>query len=1186
MNSHPHLSRRANVSRHTDFYCVGGTVPVDSASYVARTADEELFHYLLAGELCYILSSRQVGKSSLMVRTQKRLRKAGLIALKIDLQASGSTATAEQWYRGLVEQLEGELEKYTAEEYTEEKYIEDCPLAELLQTIWQQKAGLPPVQRFLLVLTGLATALPREQSLVLFIDEIDRVRTFAFNTDDLFAAIRSQYNARASDPEQRRATFCLIGAAAPASLIRDHEANAFNIGRFIALTDFTFEEAAPLATGLLPRRDEAGSVPNPEALILLRHILYWTAGQPYLTQVLCDYTASRFASEERLLPDGRSVARFCRELFFDVGQRSSADNLDYVRDSLLRTDLSRAALFERYRQILKGKYVADDPTDPYLVQLKLSGIVVENRRMGGRLMVRNPIYATLFNKRWMRENRLPEEERRLRQAFWSGVVRTTAISGTVILLLVSSVILVFKSWQRADREAEARRHLLYAIDMRSAQSALEQAHYVEAQALIGKQVPSPIDPKKDLRGFEWELLAGWSEGNATSRWPFPTGSFPTVPRVAAFGKDGTLLYSTSDGRIYLAQRKGSAPLSSRMLAGPFAGGAVTVIAPAPNREEALVGTEHGICYLVRYGTTSCSVRALKSAFQQPHDRSITAVAWGEGCQNAVAGYIDGKIEVWNLEVEPQPVPTPFTSSTPLFSSLHRVFDPHRSEPDNEINMCTGVAIVGRKWVISTSRDQYLHVWDLSSGRSIASAKEPDWINAMAVPVSGKTIITASDNSELVLRALPYLKEKRRWHAKDAVLCMAMDSAGRFLGVAENDSSVEVFDLEQASKTPKLQASKASKLLVGARQPALAIGFQSLNPLNRFNQMDDSHAVSVATPDEQLIWSLPPADSQPQSTNLKVPPHGIYATDFSPDNRLLASANFDGKVLLWQYRPEHTPPCSQIASIEAHKGPIDGMRFHPDGGLLATAGEDGRVCVWSVRQPDRQRLVGEFKQNGEAYGVSFSPDGTQLASGGDAGVVNIYDAKPFSRASASITQKPVKTFKIGWPGFKDSVIDLIFSPKPGYPLVVCTGTGRILLFDSHDYTYLGELQGHTKEIEMLAFSHDGKILASASLDRTVRLWDISSRKNIGTIHHGLAVLSVAFTSDDRTLATTSRDGILHLWVVANQQEVLRFGGFDTFPSAVTFSPDAQAMACGTGDYTNTRGSGSMLLWFTGGSRVKR
>src|SRR5262249_19275886 len=127
--------------------------------------------------------------------------------------------------------------------------------------------------------------------LVIFLDEIDVVRSLSFSTDEFFAAIRACYNRRTQDAEFERLTFCLLGVASPSDLIRDTRMTPFNIGRRIELADFTEAEAAILTIGL-----EVGELKSPgrrpqEAQALLKRALYWTGGHPYLTQRLCQAVA-------------------------------------------------------------------------------------------------------------------------------------------------------------------------------------------------------------------------------------------------------------------------------------------------------------------------------------------------------------------------------------------------------------------------------------------------------------------------------------------------------------------------------------------------------------------------------------------------------------------------------------------------------------------------------------------------------------------------------------------------------------------------------------------------------------------------------------------------------------------------------------------------------------------------------
>src|SRR2546421_6276310 len=108
------------MAAHIDssFYVTGGTLRQDAACYVERQADKDLLDGLLKGEFCYVLTSRQMGKSSLMVRTAGKLREQGLRVAVLDLTAVGQPESKEQWYFGLLTRLgvqtrrEDELEEF------------------------------------------------------------------------------------------------------------------------------------------------------------------------------------------------------------------------------------------------------------------------------------------------------------------------------------------------------------------------------------------------------------------------------------------------------------------------------------------------------------------------------------------------------------------------------------------------------------------------------------------------------------------------------------------------------------------------------------------------------------------------------------------------------------------------------------------------------------------------------------------------------------------------------------------------------------------------------------------------------------------------------------------------------------------------------------------------------------------
>jgi hypothetical protein len=362
-----------NETRHNpSIYTVGGTVQANqNGVYIPRKADEELLALCREHKFAYILTSRQMGKSSLMVRTAEQLAEEGIQSVVIDLTQVGVQVTAEQWYLGLLTIIEGTLMLDT----------------DVVQW-WQENSHLGFTQR---LTSFFQDILLKEVTspVVIFVDEIDTTLSLDF-TDDFFAAIRYLYVARASDSEFHRLSFVLIGVATPGALIRDPKRTPFNIGQRVDLTDFTFEEAKPLGEGL--------GLSTHEVQQVLRWMLEWTGGHPYLSHRLCciiSQESKKSCSKSDV--DGLVSSTF-------LGAMSEQDNnLQFVRDMLTKRapDKDKEGVLSVYREIRRGKLVLDEEQSIVKSHLKLSGVV---RREQNVLQVGNRIYRHVFDLKWVNQH--------------------------------------------------------------------------------------------------------------------------------------------------------------------------------------------------------------------------------------------------------------------------------------------------------------------------------------------------------------------------------------------------------------------------------------------------------------------------------------------------------------------------------------------------------------------------------------------------------------------------------------------------------------------------------------------------------------------------------------------------------------------------------------------------------------
>ena len=397
---------------------VGGPVDSSEQPYVSREADQELQSLLKAGEFVNVVTSRQMGKTSLVYRAIAELTPQGYQFAYYDLSALRSETDARRYFQTLAGELAREL----------------APTFDL-DAFWHQRENQTVSQGFIDFFRDVLANTVGQVIVVL--DEIDSTLERDF-TDDLFTAIRSIYTARPREAAFKRLTFCLVGVATPNELIKTRRTTPYNIGRTIWLRDFDAarDNLAPLVRTL--------NVEPALANTLIARVLYWTGGQPYLTAWMCDElrregARTPQAADALVESNLSSLDKLGHDPHFEQTQRFISERVT-----------NGAEVLGLYERILRGKREADQAANLTYAHLKLSGLV--KRDEAGNLVTRNRIYERLFNLEWV-------EKSKPKQALKRAKLWTKAVAAVLAVALIGGGVYYQTTVVPLQQREEARQTL-------------------------------------------------------------------------------------------------------------------------------------------------------------------------------------------------------------------------------------------------------------------------------------------------------------------------------------------------------------------------------------------------------------------------------------------------------------------------------------------------------------------------------------------------------------------------------------------------------------------------------------------------------------------------------------------------------------------------------------------------------
>jgi WD40 repeat protein/Skp family chaperone for outer membrane proteins len=1135
----------------TNLYTIGGAVQAGGGVYLPRAADDELLALCLDGNFSYVLTPRQMGKTSLMVRTAERLSEAGVQSVIIDLTQIGVQVTVEAWYLGLLTSIEDQLMLSTnAVEWWEERKHQGLTqrLAEFFKDVLLKEV---------------------EGRVVVFVDEIDTTLSLTF-TDDFYAAIRYFFNARAHTPELKRLSFVLIGVATPSDLVRDPQRTPFNIGHRVDLTDFTADEALPLAEGL-------GLAAAQESRRVLGWVMEWTGGHPYLTQRLC----RAVAEEKRENWTREDVERLTGSVFF--GEMSEKDhNLQFVRDMLTRRAPDPAGVLATYREVLRNRRpVPDEEQSIIKSHLKLSGIVY---RKQGSLHVRNPIYRRVFDDHWVGEHLPINWMKRLQ--------RIAAVLALLILvgLIPLSIYAINRAWKAEEQTSVAQTQTKFAEKQRQ-EAEIERANAIaakreaetqrmNAETAAEKEKLARADAEKQRALAEEQRSRAESAAQEASRQAALARASQQQAEAAreeadhlrklAFGGQlGALAQITGNQQASLLQRSALIARESILqspeappLVGYQALNQALMLLPLPVKE-----------FHVGFPVT-------KEAFSPDRKLLVTV---SEDTQPET----DSKNSYYTINVFDS---AKGYSGIPGLSRKTLVQETHFS-PD-----LTHLATV---------KDGKVSVVELTTGRETSFDVQRSVKNFELGPGGKYAAYLDEDNQTIHLRDVPGKLEIDTWKAEGVSRIKGFSSTCKYLVMKVNiESTIDkerwtlvARDITARREVKRIETTINEWLLFSPDDEFLIERLANKDLVVKRTKDFEEVTATVKDPGNAVFAFRPDSSLLAVSDNgnilrvVAVEGGGLLAgikqddilkeVSFSPDGKYLEATSVNDMSRVWNVGRDFSEAMRII-----HSHDITNVEFGPDGNLLTTDSE-GNLQVWEPKND----LDFIHKTVSEEYGQAMlTPDGRYFAQSSSSSNFSFkmwdttipgkvpLDSIEFEEIPLGVALSPDGKYVAATFGDSIRVWEVATKHPPreikiayaGSEIAISAGGKYVATIEPDKPDKLGKIGSkaqvwevatgkliaankHEDGAVIMAFSPDGEYFASSG--KTLQLLRLTDRRKLPPVENTSVI---AFSPHGKYLAMASTE--LMVWA-RDTGQVIALADLDVFGSfdAVAFSEDERYMA---------------------------
>jgi len=674
------------------------------------------------------------------------------------------------------------------------------------------------------------------------------------------------------------------------------------------------------------------------------------------------------------------------------------------------------------------------------------------------------------------------------------VAGVVMVAAALMIGLTVSVVSLDRE-QHARRQAQANelemRRIAYASDMSLAQQALAMNDVGRARRLLEDHRPAPGEV--DLRGWEWRYL--WQECRSDALSEFCR--YPPSVRSVAYSPDGRVLAVAGFRQEFVdiwdvPGRKRIATLQPEE-------GSRVAFSP---RGDLLATNARNKIRLWRTGTWD-----LIDPLTLTGD--VTVLKFSPDGTRLACLSLPDELTVWEVDRWEVVHHDPGVRLSDVFGELD-------FSPDDK------ALVIGHD-------DHHLQVIDLASGNTKFDVWEahPDHITAVAWSPDGSVIASGSGwkGGPILLwdaasgKSLGELKGHTSWVGE-----LVFSTDGLRLYSASGDQTIRIWDVGQR------------RCLATLRGSSLDVAGLALSP-------DGTTLASACKDGVVAFWS---ADPRPEEERPRLIPLGYCARPaFAPDSRALAVPQQGGVSLLDLATFKETKLSDLGTDSEV-------VAYSPDGALLVGGSKSGKIRVWSCA---RRCLLKELDDHKGRIGLlRFRADGTLLLSLDATGKAIRWDVLTWK--ADSVMELPVRSNEY-WPA-------LDVSPD-GRLLAIGTRTGAMRWLNAETGKPLPPTTGGDRLTSQVTFSGDGSQVASTSPFGTVALWDPSSFELLTKLDgHILGAFGLAFSPDGRRVATgggTSRDAV-KLWDLSTHRELMTLPGQSTVFRFVVFSNDGRWLAaCG-------------------------